>query len=61
MGIKDGIILMQQNYSGLIDAPKNIGNCYLNSDHFINKSPKIFGVKIAKIVPGYAFAEYHCK
>ena len=38
-----------------------IGGCVLSHDYFIEKVPELFGIGLAKKMPGYAFATYDCK
>jgi len=54
------IILQQQNYSGLTTPLDVVDNCPLKENMFIFKNPKIFGIKLANTMPGYAYAVYEC-
>lgn len=56
-GLEGDLLIYQQNYSGQTTAPA-IADLRLVEDHFVHRQCRLFGLPIARTVPGYAFAAY---
>jgi hypothetical protein len=56
-GLDADVLLVQQNYSGLL-APPELAGFRLVEDRFIPHPCRFLGVKVANTVPGYAYAVY---
>ena len=52
-------ILFQERYLGK-NTPPEIPGCNLKENNFVSKNVKIWKIKLANRVPGYAFALYEC-
>lgn len=56
-GLEGDLLIFQQNYTGQ-SAPSPIEDLRLVEDRFVDRSPRLFGLPVARTVPGYAFAVY---
>ena len=41
--------------------PEKIETCALRHDFYVSQIPKIFGIPVARAIPGYGFAAYECR
>lgn len=55
--LEGDLLILQQNYSGL-SAPPRLAGLQLIENHFIDHPCRLFGLPIARTMPGYAFAVY---
>ncbi len=61
LGEKVRVILLGQQGSSLTQPPETFSGCPLEKDYFTKASPpRLLGIKMAHIVPGYGFAVYRC-
>jgi hypothetical protein len=55
--IPGDLFVVQQSYSGLREPPA-VAGFHLVEEHFVHRSCRLFGLEIARTVPGYGFALY---
>lgn len=55
--IPGSLFVVQQSYSGLREPPA-VPGFHLTEERFVRRSCRLFGIEIARTVPGYGFAVY---
>lgn len=55
--LEGDLLILQQNYSGL-STPPDLPGLRLIENHFVDRPCRLFGLPVARTMPGYGFAAY---